>query len=90
MSDAHLTMVTALVATVVAGGGQQVVAPPGAREATSAAATELTDVAPPVRPIASKTRTGRPVSGNEAYNRARAAEGRVGVRLGNDMSFRAD
>jgi hypothetical protein len=28
------------------------------------------------------------MSKNEAYNISRAAEGRVGVRLGNDMSFR--
>lgn len=28
-----------------------------------------------------------PVSRNEAYNVSRAAEGRVGVRVGNDVSF---
>jgi hypothetical protein len=30
----------------------------------------------------------RILSKNEAYNQARAADGRVGVRLGNDMSYR--
>ena len=30
----------------------------------------------------------RILSKNEAYNQARAADGRLGVRLGNDMSYR--
>lgn len=39
------------------------------------------------KPLASQG-DNRIVSKNEAYNVARASEGRVGVRLGNDMSFR--
>jgi hypothetical protein len=38
-------------------------------------------------PLAAK-RDERIPSKNEAYNLARAGEGRLGVRLGNDMSFR--
>lgn len=38
-------------------------------------------------PLAGKGDT-RILSKNEAYNIGRAAEGRVGVRLGNDVSFR--
>jgi hypothetical protein len=40
------------------------------------------------KPLASSSQTGRIVSKNEAYNLGRAAEGRLGVRLGNDMSYR--
>ncbi len=32
-------------------------------------------------------KTSGPISKNEAYNISRAASGRVGVRLGNDLSF---
>lgn len=39
-------------------------------------------------PPATSTTRSAPMSKNEAYNRVRAAAGRVGVRLGNDMSFR--
>jgi hypothetical protein len=38
-------------------------------------------------PLAS-SRENRIVSKNEAYNLGRANEGRVGIRLGNDMSYR--
>ena len=38
-------------------------------------------------PLAGKGES-RIISKNEAYNLARAAERRLGVRLGNDMSFR--
>jgi len=40
------------------------------------------------KPLASSDQTGRILSKNEAYNFGRAAEGRVGVRLGNDVSYR--
>ncbi|MBD8621105.1 hypothetical protein IFT67_19525 [Sphingomonas sp. CFBP 13728] len=39
-------------------------------------------------PPATSTTRSAPMSKNEAYNRARAAKGRMGVRLGNDMSYR--
>lgn len=50
----------------------------------------VTEVIPDDRakPLASSDQTGRIVSKNEAYNLGRAAEGRLGVRLGNDMSYR--
>jgi hypothetical protein len=40
------------------------------------------------KPLASSNQTGRVLSKNEAYNSGRAADGRVGVRLGNDVSYR--
>lgn len=40
------------------------------------------------KPLASSEQTGRILSKNEAYNLGRAADGRLGVRLGNDMSYR--
>ncbi len=39
---------------------------------------------------AAKGRNNRILSENESYNLGRAAEGRVGLRLGNDMSFRIE
>jgi hypothetical protein len=80
-----------VLATVpVAASAQQVIGT-GAREATSAASTEVatTEVSAAV-PLAAKRRSTRPISANQAYNRERAAAGRVGVRLGDDMSFRAE
>ncbi|SOB80560.1 hypothetical protein SAMN06297144_1122 [Sphingomonas guangdongensis] len=83
--------VTLVLATVpVAATAQQVIGT-GAREATSAASTELvTTELPAAVPLAAKRRSARPISANQSYNRERAAAGRVGVRLGDDMSFRAE
>lgn len=39
---------------------------------------------------AAKGRNNRILSENEGYNLGRAAEGRVGLRVGNDMSFRVE
>lgn len=39
---------------------------------------------------AAKGRNNRILSENESYNLGRAAEGRVGVRVGSDMSFRVE
>ena len=39
---------------------------------------------------AAKGRNNRVLSQNEGYNLGRAAEGRVGLRVGNDMSFRVE
>jgi hypothetical protein len=67
--------------------------PQAARVQSDAAAVTLDeDVAASDRaaPLASRVRGARIVSRNEAYNQQRAAEGRVGVRLGDDMSFTAD
>lgn len=81
-----------------------VVVPAGAfaqsRTPVPAPGTQSDDAAPITAPDASpdqeaaplaagrKSEGARILSKNEAYNQARAAEGRVGVRLGNDMSFR--
>lgn len=46
---------------------------------------EITDDT--VVPLAGKDEA-RILSKNEAYNLGRAADGRLGIRLGNDMSFR--
>lgn len=60
-----------------------------AREATDAAAVPILEtVEAGRRPLAAGRNVNRIPSRNEAYNQARAAEGRLGVRLGNDMSFR--
>jgi hypothetical protein len=40
------------------------------------------------RPLAADEERGRVLNRNEAYNVARAAEGRVGARVGDDMSYR--
>jgi hypothetical protein len=67
--------------------------PQAARTGADAAAVTLDeDVAAADRavPLASRGTGTRAVSRNEAYNRQRAAEGRVGVRLGDDMSFPVD
>jgi len=39
---------------------------------------------------AAKGRNNRILSENESYNLGRAAEGRVGLRVGSDMSFRVE
>lgn len=66
--------------------------PQAARQTTDAAAAAATDTTGPndhAVPLAAGRRgEQRVVSKNEAYNLGRAAEGRVGVRLGDDMSFR--
>ncbi|MES3154820.1 hypothetical protein [Sphingomonas faeni] len=71
----------------------EAVNPQAARKAEDAASmTPQTEAVSPddraAPPAASLNGQDRILSKNEAYNRARAAEGRVGVRLGNDMSFR--
>ena len=40
--------------------------------------------------LAAKGRNNRILSANESYNLGRAAEGSVGLRVGNDMSFRVE
>jgi hypothetical protein len=58
--------------------------------ASSAESTLLRSLdATPTAPAA-KGRNNRVLSENEAYNLGRAAEGRVGLRLGSDMSFRVE
>ncbi|RZT44899.1 hypothetical protein EV283_3804 [Sphingomonas sp. BK036] len=52
------------------------------------AAMRLLDDAPTAP--AAKGRNNRILSENEGYNLGRAAEGRVGVRVGSDMSFRVE
>lgn len=66
----------------------QPVDPAAAREGTAAGAVDLTQLDPnePAKPLASGRE--RVLSRNEVENRTRAAQGRLGVRLGNDMSFR--
>lgn len=73
--------------------------PVGARAQTpQEAPATASEVSPPsanevvpddrAKPLASSNQTGRILSKNEAYNSGRAADGRVGVRLGNDVSYR--
>jgi hypothetical protein len=52
------------------------------------AASEERGTQEPVVPPAARGREGRILSRNEEYNLGRAAEGRVGARVGSDMSFR--
>lgn len=58
---------------------------PAALTPLEAVETAPRDVDAP--PLAAGRNT-RVVSKNEAYNKGRAADGRLGVRLGNDMSYR--
>lgn len=63
--------------------------PQAAREGVDAAAVSVSESeldAGRVRPLASPRNVAP--SRNESYNRARAAEGRLGIRLGNDVSVR--
>lgn len=81
--------VTALLLATAAAGVQaqetQIPAPP-----IVTTPPPVTEVVPDDRakPLASSNQTGLILSKNETYNLGRAAEGRLGVRLGNDMSYR--
>lgn len=69
----------------------QAIDPQAARQATDAAATTAEDIDAVQEDRTAPLAAGldsRVLSKNEAYNIQRAAEGRVGVRLGDDMSFR--
>lgn len=62
--------------------------PPGGREASEAAAVDLTELDPEA-PVSTLASGGRAVlSRTDAENQRRAAQGRLGLRLGSDMSFR--
>lgn len=52
--------------------------------------TTLGEISPDdrARPLAESKNDSRILSKNEAYNLGRATEGRVGTRLGNDLSYR--
>jgi len=60
--------------------------PPAAEVALPAPAAENPEDR--VTPLAASRQSGRILSKNEAYNLGRLAEGRLGARLGNDMSYR--
>lgn len=68
--------------------GQAAVAPLADGQAVAPVA--LTDVIPENRvpPLATSRETGRILSKNELYNLGRVADGRLGVRRGDDMSYR--
>ena len=81
------SLVLILIPSVAAAQSQSQVAQPPLQRPMDAAPPppEIADDA--VVPLAGKDEA-RILSKNEAYNLGRAADGRLGVRLGNDMSFR--
>jgi hypothetical protein len=81
---------TALLFMIAASGAQAQDTQASAPRPVVTTPPPATEVVPDdrARPLASSNQTGRIVSKNEAYNLGRAAEGRLGVRLGNDMSYR--
>ncbi len=83
------SLVLILIPSVAAAQPQpqsQVAQPPFQRPMDAAPPPpEIADDA--VVPLAGKDKA-RILSKNEAYNLGRAADGRLGVRLGNDLSFR--
>lgn len=80
----------AMVLPAMAGAQRQPIDPQAARQAAEAgAAVAMPEtVEDRAAPLAAGRQAKRIYSQNEVYNRVRAAEGRLGVRLGNDMSFR--
>lgn len=68
--------------------GQEAASPiaRAAAPATPVPTDEIVDA--DAAPLATSRRSQRILSKNEIYNLGRAAENRLGVRLGNDMSYR--
>jgi hypothetical protein len=83
-------LLVAMLVPALASAQRQPIDPQAARQAAEAgAALEASgETEDRVVPLAASRQSQRISSRNEAYNRARAAEGRLGARLGNDMSFR--
>lgn len=83
-------VLAALLVPALASAQRQPVDPQAARQAAEAGAVMDAPGGTEDRviPLAAGRQSQRISSRNEAYNRARAAEGRLGMRLGNDMSFR--
>lgn len=83
-----LTLILGIASPVLA--QRRPIDPQAAREGVDAAAVTVSETeldASRERPLAS-TRNAPVQSRNEQYNRARAAEGRLGIRLGNDVGVR--
>jgi len=84
-------MALLLVPTVADAQARQAAAPPPALAAPTTTVPLTPDEISPgdrARPLAGSKNDNPILSKNEAYNLGRAAEGRVGVRLGNDVSYR--
>lgn len=59
-----------------------------ASDAVGSAISALDDA--PITAAAGRSRKNRILSQNELYNLGRASEGRVGLRVGSDMSYRVE
>ena len=70
--------------------GQSAASAPALAAPTTSAPLTLDEISPGdrARPLAGSKNDNRILSKNETYNLGRIAEGRVGVRLGNDLSYR--
>jgi len=70
-----------------AGMAQAISAPPARPETVTPPPVDEVNPDDRAKPLAAKS-GHKILSENEIYNRSRASDGRLGVRLGNDMSYR--